>query len=160
VEADPVCPLLENASKCGRLNSTLKFITIEGEPSKATNDEAIRKIIRTNARHSGQKEKGAPADHSIQPIAPAPVIVSGLPSKIPGRTRFALSSRKPMKRVRRRAVVGPPANESTDVSCQVIPRSLPFREVSSNWGPPNTKLNIGRMLQHRRQSHRKQGSDK
>jgi hypothetical protein len=135
-------------TKRERLNLTLKFITIEGEPSKATKDEAIRKPIRINARRSGQKGKGTPADHPIRPVAHAPVVVGGLPSEIPGRTRFALSSRRPMKRVRHRTAVEPPANESTDVSYQVIPRSLPFREVLSNWVPPNTKPNIGRMLQH------------
>ncbi|PMD46001.1 hypothetical protein L207DRAFT_204708 [Hyaloscypha variabilis F] len=53
-----------------------------------------------------------------------------------------------MKRVRRRAPVEPPANEFTESSLQVIPRSLPFLETSSNWVSQKAKPNIGRMLQH------------
>ncbi len=160
MQADPIDPLLENVSKRDTYNTTLKFINIEVEPSKAIKDEGIRRLIRANARRSGQRGSGAPEDHPIPSNPPAHVPVGSLPPQIPGRTRFALTSRQPMTRVRSRIAAEPLANELRDYSRQVISGTLTLREVSSNWVPPKTKPNIGRMLQHCKQLHSKDRSDK
>ena len=143
-------PAAENISNHDACKPILRFITIEGEPSKACNDEAIRKLIRTNARRSGHRGKTPRAESPAPLIAPAPDPTRGVASQIPGRTRFALLSRKPMKRVRRRVPVGSPSNDIEEDTLQVIPISLPFAETASNWVPPKAKPNIGRMLQHRK----------
>jgi hypothetical protein len=81
-----------------------KFITIAGEPSQAAN-KAIRKVIRSNASCSVHIGGGSLIDNPAFSIATAVVVVAqgrGLTTLGTGRTRFALWSRKPMKRVGRR----------------------------------------------------------
>ncbi len=73
---------LENISKPGTFPPTLEFINIEGEPSKAANDEAIRKLVRSNARRAGQRRKEAPPDRATQPLAPAAPTAVALPLQI------------------------------------------------------------------------------
>jgi hypothetical protein len=154
LEANPITPVPENVSRCEGSNLTLKFINIAGEPSRAIKDDTIRNLIRRNARSSTQRGRRAPLDKPRPqcPLTkPGPAPADGLQTPLVGRTRFALSSRKPMKRVRRRNVSADPAEQSENGDCQVIPRIFPLMDFSSDWLPPKTKPNIGKMLQHRKQ---------
>jgi hypothetical protein len=91
----------------------LKFITIAGEPSQAANNKAIRKVIRYNASRSVHIRGGSLIDNPAFSIA-TPVVTQerGLTTQCTGRTRFALWSRKPMKRFRRRHAAESLSNES------------------------------------------------
>jgi hypothetical protein len=94
-------------------NPVLKFITIAGEPSQAANNKEIRKVIRSNASRSvhigGKSLIDNPAFSIVTPVVTQE---RGLTTPCTGRTRFALWSRKPMKRARRRHLAESLSNES------------------------------------------------
>jgi hypothetical protein len=94
-------------------NPGLKFITIAGEPSQAVNTKAIRKAIRSNASRSVHIDGGSLIDNPAFSVA-TPVVTQdrGLTAPCTGRTRFALWSRKPMKRVRHRHAAESVSSES------------------------------------------------
>jgi hypothetical protein len=94
-------------------NPGLKFITIAGEPSQAANNNAIRKVIRSNASRSVHIGGGSLLDNpAFSVTTPVKTQERGLTTPCTGRTRFALWSRKPMKRVTRRHATEALSNES------------------------------------------------
>ncbi|KAG4440018.1 hypothetical protein IFR05_004468 [Cadophora sp. M221] len=78
----------------------LRFITLDGDPSHAANDDAIRKIVKSNAYRSRKALAGLQAIPNQTDSPSASTLSSSL---VAGKSRFALSSRKPLKRVRRQA---------------------------------------------------------
>ncbi|KAH9223415.1 hypothetical protein DL95DRAFT_517576 [Leptodontidium sp. 2 PMI_412] len=78
----------------------LRFITLDGDPSHAANDDAIRKLVKSNAYRSRKALAGLQAIPNQTASSSVPTLNNGL---VAGKSRFALSSRKPLKRVRRQA---------------------------------------------------------
>jgi hypothetical protein len=121
-----------------------KFITTAGEPSQAANNKAIRKAIRSNASRSVHIGGGSFIDNPAFSVA-TPVVAQerGLTTPCTGRTRFALWSRKPMKRVRRRHAAESVSDESRNRRpiqpgmAQPSP-AVSSGESSSSYGPPGT----------------------
>jgi hypothetical protein len=78
----------------------MKFVTLGGNPSQVANDDAIRKLVRSNASRSTRRG-GEGLQSNISP--PNPILVPASQSSLAsGKSRFALASRKPLKRVRYR----------------------------------------------------------
>lgn len=130
---------------------SLQFINLEGDPIKAMKDEAIKTLVRNNARAldvNGAKTVSSYYCGPGIPLLPAPSKVGALVQKLQGSTRFALSSRKPMKRAPRSTKAKSLANDSGNVPPQSIPGSLILRETSSNWVSLNRKPKVARMLLH------------
>jgi hypothetical protein len=78
----------------------LRFVTLEGDPSRAANDGAIRKLVKSNAYRSRKALAGIQATPNQTDSSSVPILKIDL---VAGKSRFALSSRKPLKRVRRQA---------------------------------------------------------
>lgn len=133
--------------------SPLQFINLEGDPIKAMKDEAIKALVRTNSRAlavNGAKTVPPYYFGPGIPLLPAPSKAGELVQKLQGSTRFALSSRKPMKRAPRSTKTKPLANDSGNVLHKSIPGSLILPETSSNWVSLNRKPKVARMLLHRK----------
>ncbi|CZR70130.1 uncharacterized protein PAC_20031 [Phialocephala subalpina] len=112
----------------------LKFITLDGDPSHAANDDTIRKLVKSNASRSRKGLAGLQGSPNQTASSPVPVSNSGLVS---GKSRFALSSRKPLKRVRRQAASHPGGNLKDKQQGINIPG--PNRETGGN---SLTNLNV------------------
>jgi len=73
----------------------LTFVTLDGDPSQVAANDSIRKLVRSNATSSRSISRHEVNTSVMQ-------LQGHDPSE--GRSRFALVSRKPMKRARRKAV--------------------------------------------------------
>jgi len=78
----------------------LRFITLDGDPSHAAKDDTTRKLVKSNASRSRKALAGFQGSPNYTGPSPVPTLNSGLAA---GKSRFSLSSRKPLKRVRRQA---------------------------------------------------------
>ena len=79
----------------------LRFVTLDGDPSHAAKTDTIRKLVKSNANRSRKALAGSQARPNHTDSSPVSALDSGF---ITGKSRFALSSRKPLKRVRRQAL--------------------------------------------------------
>lgn len=79
----------------------LQFIIFDDNPSQITSDDSIRRIVRSNARRA--RNGGAGLQSTINEPRISPALENNVES---GKSRFALTSRKPITRVRRKAAGG------------------------------------------------------
>ncbi|KAF8850898.1 hypothetical protein BDZ45DRAFT_751259 [Acephala macrosclerotiorum] len=153
---------------------TFRFITLNGDPSRAANDHSIRKLVKSNASRSRKSLAGPQAITGRASSSPVPASNNGL---ISGKSRFALASRKPLKRVRRRLtshlggklrdeqleikIRGPihdtNGNSLTNLNDSKVPQCLSFGSPKSIQFHPQystsslsttTKLKVVTMAQH------------
>lgn len=153
-----------------------KFITLDGDPCQAAHDDAIRRLVRSNASRAARRGEPDFLSSSAQPSAVSvPTSESGI---VPGTSRFALSSRKPMKRVRRRGpskARGTPKDECLDAQallrgpvsrahdCLSVPLTfvnsqgtlldspgnmLIQQSYSTSWLATKTRSNVETMIEH------------
>ncbi|KAG4421141.1 hypothetical protein IFR04_005784 [Cadophora malorum] len=87
-------------SKASIEGPALRFITLDGDPSHAAKDDTTRKLVKSNASRSRKALAGFQGSPNYTGPSPVPTLNSGLAA---GKSRFSLSSRKPLKRVRRQA---------------------------------------------------------
>ncbi|TVY44003.1 hypothetical protein LSUB1_G001775 [Lachnellula subtilissima] len=79
----------------------LKFVTLGGNPAEVANDDSVRKLIRSNASRSTRR--GGASLESSTGTSNMVLVPASHRDLASGKSRFALTPRKPLKRVRRQA---------------------------------------------------------
>lgn len=98
-------------------DTALCFITLDGDPTAAASDAMIRRLVKSNA--SRARKEVAKVQHSAVLQSGTSIAVSRNDGS-KGKSQFALSSRKPLKRTRRQA---PPHNPTIDKRALVTYKS-------------------------------------
>lgn len=136
---------------------TFRFITLNGDPSRAANDHSIRKLVKSNASRSRKSLAGPQAITGRASSSPVPASNNGL---ISGKSRFALASRKPLKRLEikiRGPIHDTNGNSLTNLNDSKVPQCLSFGSPKSIQFHPQystsslsttTKLKVVTMAQH------------